>query len=110
MGRTMSSQARCIHEPNGLWGVMADALRLSVLDRIISLQVFYKRLQGRFDRQDNSIFDATNGFSVGQHEDRSSGPLAEDAWSAQNTDPNDSCRLHYWIEELPWPSQQNSSA
>jgi hypothetical protein len=42
----------------------------------------------------NSVFDATNGFGVGQpHEDRSSGQLVEDAWSAQNTDPNDSYRL-----------------
>ena len=58
----------------------------------------------------NSIFDAANGFGVGQHEDRSSGPLAGDARSAQNSDSNDSYRLHYRVEELPWPSQQNSSA
>jgi len=53
--------------------------------------------------QINSTFSADNGFGIGRHEDRSTGQPVKDAWSAQNTDPNDSYRLHYQIEELPWP-------
>ena len=54
--------------------------------------------------QVNSLFNSANGFGVGRHEDRSTGELAHDAWGEQDTDPNDSYRLHYLIEELPWPS------
>jgi hypothetical protein len=53
--------------------------------------------------QVNTILMA-NRFGVGiPHEDRSSGPIYQEDPNG-DTDPNDSYRLHYLIEELPWPS------
>ena len=49
----------------------------------------------------NTIYGAANGFGVGLHEERSTGPIYRSDLSG-DTDSNDSYRPHYRIEELPW--------
>lgn len=49
----------------------------------------------------NSVFNPGNNFGVGSHEDRSDGPVATDITG--DTNPHDSYRLRYRIEEIPWP-------
>src|SRR5262249_4447799 len=45
---------------------------------------------------------AANGFGIGRHEDRSSGPVYKNDPNG-DTDPNDSYRLRYRIYEPPLP-------
>jgi hypothetical protein len=50
----------------------------------------------------NTVCGQANGYKIGVQTDRSSGPIFRDDPNG-DTDPNDSYRLNYRIEELPWP-------
>jgi len=81
----------------------SDALKNWINDNLFTETVFFNG--GRDDPigEINIPFDASNQFGAGiPHEDSSKGEIYKDDPNGE-TDPNDSYRLRYRIEELPWP-------
>lgn len=80
-----------------------DALKNRLRDSVFSLSVLTNGSKDDPIGEINKVFSAENGFGVGPHVDSSLGPLEKDAIDAQNTDPTDTYRLHYRIEEVSFP-------
>lgn len=89
-------------DPNSPCG---PALEQRLDEEVFNAKVF---LSGSRDDPIGDV-QATYGpapdFGLGTHEKTSAGPVTEDVWSQQTTDPTGSFRLRYRIDELPWPPQ-----
>ena len=81
----------------------SDLLKNWLNDNLFCEDVFFNGGMDDPIGEINSVFNEANGFGVGNpHEDSSSGPIKTDDPTG-DTDPNDSYRLRYRIDELSWP-------